>query len=226
MFDTILRNSQGVEFKTAMILMAVALVLGIVLACVYMLTDKTAGKPFLTALVLLPVISCAVVTLVNGNLGAAIAVAGSFTLVRFRSKQGNAKELAVVFFALALGLASASGYIFYTCIFAALVLAVLVILSVTGFGSRAGKEKVLKVSMPDSVDYEEAFNAIFDKYTDDVRVESVKTANKETVFEVKYALLFKKDADTKAFLCEIGEINGHLPMTLTAESKKAGPSEL
>lgn len=86
MFDTILRNSTGVEFSSVMILMGIALVLGLILAVVVKFTEKNSSKFYLTALVILPVIVCAVVTLVNGNLGAAIAVAGTFTLVRFRSQ--------------------------------------------------------------------------------------------------------------------------------------------
>ena len=221
MFDTILRNSAGMEFKTIMILLAVSLVLGILVAAVYMLTDKSAGKPYLTALVILPVIVCAVVSLVNGNLGAAIAVAGSFTLVRFRSQQGTAKELAILFFDMALGLSAASGYIFFTVVFAVLVLLILIVLTVVNFGGKAGAEKMLKISMPDTLDFEEAFNEVFEKYTDNAEVDTVKTANKDTAFEVRYVVRLKKDVDTRAFLKELSAINSDLPITLTGVVKKA-----
>lgn len=221
MFDTILKNTTGIEFGTVMLLLGLALVLGLAISAVYKLTERGASRHYLIALVILPVIVCTVVSLVNGHLGVAIAVAGSFTLVRFRSQQGNAKEMAVIFFDMALGLAAASGYVFFTVVFAVLIMAVLVILSLTGFGKYSEREKHLKIAMPETVDYDEAFKEVFAKYTDRVELESVKTTNKDTILEVKYNLVLKKEADVKAFLKDLSSENCHMPITLSKYSKKS-----
>lgn len=220
MFDTILRNSTGIEFKLVMILMGVALVLGVLLAVVYMLTEKNSSKFYLSALVILPVVVCAVVTLVNGNLGAAIAVAGTFTLVRFRSQQGNAKEIAVLFLDMAIGLAAASGYIFFTVVFAIGCMIILIVLKLVKFGEGKGIEKQLKITMTEDTDYNGAFDEIFVKYFDSWEVDQVKTANKDTVIEARYVVVMKKDADTRELLKELGNANSHLPITLSTDVKK------
>ena len=93
-----------------LICMGVSVLLGIIIAGIYMFRN-TYTKSFVVTLVVLPAIIQVIIMLVNGNLGAGIAVMGAFSLIRFRSAQGTAREIGSIFLAMAAGLAMGMGYI-------------------------------------------------------------------------------------------------------------------
>lgn len=127
-----------------------------------------------------------VIMLVNGNLGAGVAVAGAFGLVRFRSAPGTAREISGVFLSMALGLATGMGYVGLAVVAFVILAAALALLTAVNFGQRSESERVLKITIPESLDYDGLFDDLFDQYTRSHTLERVKTANMGTLYELEY----------------------------------------
>lgn len=205
-----------ISLQNCFISMAVAIVLGVVISAIHKATTKTTPN-FLLTVAILPILVEAVIMLVNGNLGTSLAVAGAFSLVRFRSMPGNSKEIITVFWAMATGLALGMGYILFAVVIT-LVVAVLMILfnKVLSRVEDKGSRK-LKVVIPENLDYNEIFNDLFEKYTDKVELKKVKTTNMGSMFEVTYVVTPKKDINEKEFLDEIRVRNANMLVMLERE---------
>lgn len=192
----------------------ISLFLGII-ASLYCVKFAGTSKSFSTAIAVLPVIVQGVIMAVNGNLGYGVAVLGAFGLVRFRSAAGTSKEIALIFLAMAVGLIDAMGYIGYSVCLAAIVLGVMTLLDVTGFGESTDGKKTLTVSIPENLDYEEVFSDIFEKYTSSSTLEKVKTTNLGSMFELRYTVKLGNGISEKAFLDAIRCRNGNLTVSLS-----------
>lgn len=200
--------------SSVMICFGVAFVLGIVISLAYMYATETYTKNFAVTLALLPVIVQAVLIMVNGNIGTSVAVLGIFSLVRFRSVPGSSKEITAVFLTTAIGLAIGMGFVGYAAALTVLVGLVFVILSKVPFGEmRTCKEKLLRVTMPENLDYTDVFDDIFEKYLKRVKRERVKTVNMGTMFEITYIITMKNAADEKKMIDEIRCRNGNLTVS-------------
>ena len=198
----------------SLICFAVAALLGVITSIVYMYTTPMYTKNFVVTLAILPIIVQAVLILVNGNLGTSVAVLGIFSLVRFRSVPGSSKEITAVFLTTAIGLAIGMGFVGYAAVLTVLVGLVFVILSKVPFGEmRTGKEKLLRVTMPENLDYTDVFDDIFEKYLKRVKRERVKTVNMGTMFEITYIITMKNAADEKKMIDEIRCRNGNLTVS-------------
>ena len=163
MFNTIFdTKSAGLDITTGLICAGVALLLGIVIAITHMKTSQTT-KGFLTTLATLPVLVMAVMIMINGNLGTSIAILGAFSLIRFRSIQGQAKELLSVFFAMAVGLACGMGHILFATVITAISVIAILFFSYTHFLEPNKKQRVLKIVVPEDLDFEELFAETFNK---------------------------------------------------------------
>lgn len=127
-----------------------------------------------------------VIMLVNGNLGTGVAIAGAFGLVRFRSAPGTAREISGVFLSMALGLATGMGYVGLAVVAFVILAAALALLTAVNFGQRSESERVLKITIPESLDYDGLFDDLFDQYTRSHTLERVKTANMGTLYELEY----------------------------------------
>lgn len=187
-----------------------SIVLGIVIAACYMLCSEKFTKSFVITLAILPILVQVVITLVNGNLGTGVAILGAFSLVRFRSVPGNAKEIGSVFFAMAIGLATGMGYIGYAAIFTALIAFVMLVLSRTGFGDKKDVNKLLKITIPENMNYAELFDDIFDKYLSGYSLMRSKTTNLGSMFELTYSIKMKDESKEKDMMDEIRVRNGNL----------------
>lgn len=194
---------------TALIATAVSLVLGLLLALTYMRTGNY-SKNFIMSIVLLPAIVQVVIMLVNGNLGAGVAVAGTFSLVRFRSYPGNAKEIVTIFLAMAIGLATGMGFVLFAGIFTVIVCIVLLLLCLTKFGEERSVRKDLRIIIPEDLDYTNVFDDLFEKYTNKAELERVKTTNLGSMYELKYLIEIKDASKEKEFIDEIRTRNGNL----------------
>lgn len=155
-----------------------------------------------------------VIILVGSNIARAFSFAGAFALVRFRSIPGNSKDIAVVFLTMAIGLATGLGYIAFGVMGTVLIVLVIVILSVSGFGENKSEEKLLRILIPESLNYKDTFKDIFDKYLNYYEMKNVKTTNMGSMFELQYLVTAKKDMDEKAFIDEIRCRNGNLNISL------------
>ena len=192
----------------------ISLFLGII-ASLYCVKFAGTSKNFSTAIAVLPIIVQGVIMAVNGNLGYGVAVLGAFGLVRFRSAAGTSKEIALIFLAMAVGLIDAMGYIGYSVCLAAIVLGVMTLLEVTGFGESADGKRTLTVSVPENLDYEEVFSDIFEKYTSYHTLERVKTTNLGSMFELKYTLKPGRGVSEKEFIDAVRCRNGNLTVNLS-----------
>lgn len=187
----------------------VALILGFIIACVYMYKNNY-SKNFVVTIVILPVIIQALIMLVNGNLGTGVAVLGAFSLIRFRSAPGSAKDITSIFFSMAVGIAVGMGYLVYAAVFTAVVSLVLVILSTVSFGETNYAMKNLKITIPENLDYTEIFDEIFRKYTKKTELHTVRTTNLGSLYELQYTIQLKDVSKEKEFIDELRCRNGNL----------------
>ncbi len=214
MFSTIFSNP--VTLVQVLICLGVAFAAGVLSAVIYRIGTPGSTKSMLTTLVILPAVVQVVITLVNGNIGAGIAVAGAFTLVRFRSQPGTAKDIAALFSGMAVGLALGMGYLWFAILFAVILNGVLLLLALTPIAEPNVKARHLSVVMPESIDYTTVFDEVFDKYLKSVHILKVKTTNLGSMFEIRYDIVLKDVKQEKLFIDELRCLNGNLPIVCGA----------
>jgi len=221
MFNTIFDNTAaGLDIKTVLICAAVALVLGIVVALTHMKTSRTT-KGFAITLATLPLLVMAVMIMINGNLGTSIAILGAFSLIRFRSIQGDAKELLSVFFVMMIGLALGMGHVAFAVVITAVAVAAILIFSFTHFLEPNSYNRSLKIVIPEDLDYDEVFDDIFKKYTKKAELMRTKTMNMGSLYKLTYDVTLKRGVKEKEFLDEIRVKNCNLKVLMSQpESEK------
>jgi hypothetical protein len=195
---------------------AASLLFGLCIACIHMLKGRY-NKNFVVALALLPSMVQIVIMLVNGNIGAGIAVAGAFSLVRFRSIPGNAGDIGSIFFAMAIGFVTGMGYLFYGLVFLVLIGAAHCAFSFSRFGDGARDTRILRIVIPENLDYDGLFDDLFRTYADEVVLERVKTASMGSLYELTYSVRLKSPAVPKAFIDALRCRNGNLNISLSRE---------
>ena len=168
------------------------------------------SKSFATTLALLPIIVQVIIMLVNGNLGTGVAVAGAFSLVRFRSMPGNAKDILAIFLSMAVGLATGTNHLVLAILFTLIVIAGNIVYMLLPLGESAENEKSLMITIPESLDYSEVFDDIFNKFTTKAKLEQVKTTNMGSRFKLRYDITLKKGVNEKEFIDELRVRNGNL----------------
>ena len=202
-------------FLTATI---VALILGVLMAVVYSY-KSTYTKSFMVTLAILPAIVSTVIMLVSGSLGAGVAVAGTFSLVRFRSVPGTAKEIGAIFLSMAAGLACGMGYPGFAVLFALIMCLATFVLNATSFGERKGEtRRMLTVTMPEDLEYGGVFDDIFAQYTSSARMTNVRTTNLGSLNKITYEVVLKELGREKEMIDEIRKRNGNLEVSLGLQS--------
>jgi uncharacterized membrane protein YhiD involved in acid resistance len=186
-----------------------ALVLGLIVALFYSFRQRP-SKSLLFTVALLPAMVQLVIMLVNGNIGAGIAVMGAFSLVRFRSIPGNARDIAAIFLAMAIGLATGMGFLGIAAIFAIVMGIAMMIYSVMPLTKNSDEDKELKVLIPENLDYETAFEEVFTQYVDRYELVLIKTIDMGSLYRLQYTLSLKKDTEPKQFLDALRTRNGNL----------------
>ncbi|MBQ9871855.1 MAG: DUF4956 domain-containing protein [Eubacterium sp.] len=211
-FSSILESSTltGTEFLICTIC---AIVCGLVIALLYNIKNHC-SKSFFITLSVLPAAVQMVIMLVNGNLGTGVAVAGAFSLVRFRSAPGKGQEIACIFQAMAVGLAAGMGYVGIAAIFTLVISGLMLILNLTGIGQSNKQERVLKITVPENLDFEGRFDNIFDKYLDKYTIDEVKTSNMGSLYKISYHVVTKANISVKAMMDELRAGNGNLEISL------------
>ncbi len=197
-----------VTFTGLIITLAGSLVMGILTALVFSYKNRLSASLSVT-LAVLPVAMSMVTIMINGNLGIAVAVAGGFTLVRFRSIAGNGREISAVFTVMTLGVTCGMGYIGMAAIFFAVVAVLVFALTALHFGEKRG-EKLLRVTIPEDYDYVGLLDDVFKKYNITASVEKIKTTNMGSLIDVTYKVTLPGDTLTKNILDEIRARNGNL----------------
>ena len=193
---------------------AVSVALGIAAALVGMYRSGCT-QSFAIALAVLPAVVQTVIMLVNGNIGAGVAVAGAFS---FRSAQGNAREIASIFLAMAIGLAAGMGYVVLAAILFVTVAAVILILTALNFGAGNSFVRILRITIPENLDYDGLFDDLFRTYLKDFSLEKVKTTNMGTLYELQYRVTLRDERVPKEFIDALRCRNGNLNIVCCRES--------
>ncbi|MBR5975611.1 MAG: DUF4956 domain-containing protein [Clostridiales bacterium] len=215
-----LMGSTTISITSFLLPVLASIFLGFLFALVYMKSNR-ASRSFIGTLAILPTIVCVVIMAVNGNIGAGVAVAGAFSLVRFRSAPGTATEIGSLFIAMTMGLLTGMGFIVYAALFTLIVGAVMVLYTALGFGEgRNDLRRTLRVTIPENLDYTGAFDDVFEKYTTSHKLLSAKTAGMGSVFKLNYEIFLKEGTSEKALIDDIRVKNGNLEINLSAAVSK------
>lgn len=197
----------------------VSLLLGIGTALVAGYRSRSTQSLAIT-LAILPAVVQAVIMLVNGSIGAGIAVTGAFSLVRFRSAPGTAREIAAIFLAMAIGLATGMGYIGLAVLLFLLLGGAMLALTALRFGQQEDSTRILKITIPEDLDYDGLFVDLFERYTTAHTLEKVKTTNMGTLYELRYRITLRQTPVPKIFLDELRCRNGNLNITCCREENR------
>lgn len=210
MFTSIIDSVTGnLTLESALLCTVVSLVLGLAVALIYTLTGNY-SKNFIITLVLLPALVQTVIMLVNGNVGTSVAVMGAFSLVRFRSTPGSAREISGIFFSMVIGLAAGMGYLTYAALITAIIGLGMLILYKSKFGETKEEKKNLRITIPENLDYSEIFDDIFEKFAKKIMLEKVKTTNLGSMYELQYSITLKDNQREKEMIDQLRSRNGNL----------------
>ena len=199
-----------------LIMLGVAIALGVLNAIIFSYKSFQT-RSFSLTLALVPLISSVIIFIVNDHLGVGVAVAGAFTLVRFRSIAGNGREIIAIFASMAIGLLLGMGYIYLSLTFFAVLAILTLFLTAIRFGEQE-TARVLRITIPEDLDYEGIFDKVLKKYTNNYRLERIRTRNMGTLYELTYNVSMKSMKHSKAFLDDIRILNGNLNVTLSTYS--------
>lgn len=193
-----------------------ALALGLLLSFLYMKTHKTKtpSQSFALTLVLLPAVVAIIILLVGNNVARAFSLAGAFSIIRFRSAAGDPKDITYVLFSMAIGLAAGMGFILYAAMVGLTLCGVMALLEIFKYGRPKGAEKILKITIPENLNFQNVFDDIMRKYALSSKLRRVKTADLGSLYELNYSVVTKDGINEKDFIDELRCRNGNLNITL------------
>lgn len=196
----------------------VSILLGLMIAAAYMYNTRYT-KSFVMTLAMLPAIICAIIAMVNGSVGTGVAVAGAFSLVRFRSVPGSAKEICAIFLAMGTGLITGMGYLGLAAAFSAALSLFIIISNKFDFGMKRNSDryKSIRIMMPEDIDYTGAFEDIFAEYTSSCELVNVKTTNMGSMFRLTYDVTLKDPDREKELIDKIRCRNGNLEINVSRQ---------
>lgn len=220
-FDT--NITQVISLTDFLFCVGIALVVGIILAGTYMIGTRYT-KSFVATLAVLPAIVCVVIMMVNGNVGTGVAVAGAFSLVRFRSVPGSAKEIGAIFLAMGTGLVAGMGYLAYAVPIAVLLGGITCLYNRLDFGSQGNGAlyKTIHITIPEDLDYTGVFATVFREYTKKSELVQVKTTNMGSLFKLSYNIVLKNCEVEKELIDALRCRNGNLEITVSRQETLIG----
>ncbi len=193
-----------------------SIILGLFTATIYTYKTKC-SKGFVLSLAVLPLAIAIVILMVNGSIGAGVAVAGAFSLVRFRSVPGTAKEISAIFTVMCTGLTIGMGYIGYAVLFAIIASLFSLILSATSFGDVSRNARALCITIPENLNYTEVFDDIMKKYASEYSLQSAKTTSMGSLFKLRYDVDLNDVSLEKEFIDELRCRNGNLEIIISKD---------
>ena len=208
--------------KDFLLCVGAALIIGLILAVGYMYRSRYT-KSFVMTLAMLPGVVCVVIMMVNGNVGAGVAVAGAFSLVRFRSVPGTAREISMVFLAMGAGLIAGMGYLGYAFLFAIVMCLISVVYTRLDFGAgkNAARYKTINITIPEDLDYTGVFEEVFAKYASSWELIRVKTTNMGSMFRLTYNLVLRDPKKEKELIDKLRCRNGNLEISVSRQETTA-----
>lgn len=216
LFDT--DYTSVISVTDFMLCLGTTLLLGLIMALCYMYRTRYT-KSFVITLALLPAVVCVVIMMVNGNVGAGVAVAGAFSLVRFRSVPGTAKEICTLFLAMGAGLIAGMGYLGFAVIFTLVMCVVFVLYNLLDFGTtkNAATYKIFTITIPEDLNYTDIFDDIFKEYTVSSELVRVKTTNMGSMFRLTYNVTLRDIMKEKEMIDKLRCRNGNLEITVSKQ---------
>jgi hypothetical protein len=201
-----------------MLTIIISFILGALISFTYMKTNNKNGmysQNFALTLVIIPTVIAIIVLLIGSNVARAFSLAGAFSIIKFRSAPGDPKDISYVLFTMAAGLACGVGFFGYAGLFTAFLCVLMFMLSIFDFGSKKTMHKLLKITIPEDLDYEGAFDDIFAEFTTTHELIKVKTTDLGSLFQLVYTVTMDKEVSQKAFLDALRCRNGNLNITLS-----------
>lgn len=214
--ESIFTNENGelvLTLSSFLLASVVSLVLGYIVAKSATL-KQSSSKSFITTLAVLPLIVQVIIMIVNGNIGTGIAVMGTFSLVRFRSLQGNAREITNIFLCMAIGLATGTGYILYGSIFAVIVVIANLVYLYSNFAEKDKFQRILKITIPETIYEMDLFDDLLEEHASNYELKAVKTTNMGSLYRITYFVDLKSTNEIKTLIDEIRCRNGNLEVNL------------
>ncbi len=220
-FSTLYNSSAEVSVPVFLLIMAAALLLGALEAVIYRRCNPCT-RSFAVTLAMLPAVVSVVILMVSGSIGAGVAVAGTFSLVRFRSAPGSAREIAAVFIAMAIGLACGMGCVGLAAIFTLIMGLAELLYSKIGFGdTQESLQKTLSVTLPENLEYSEIFSDLFAEYTTEAKMTRVKTTNLGSLNRLSYDIALRAPGTEKALIDAIRCRNGNLEVSIGSRATES-----
>ncbi|MFM9278585.1 DUF4956 domain-containing protein [Paenibacillus jiagnxiensis] len=215
LFTTTLTSTEMTLTSTILTIL-LAIVLGGIISMTYMKTNPNGyAQSFTLTMVILPVIVAIIILMIGSNIARAFSLAGAFSIIRFRSAPGDPKDIAYVLFTMAAGLACGVGAYGYAVLFTIILCVLMFTLSRFNYGARKTMQKTLKVTIPENLGYEEAFDEVFKKFNVPYELKKIKTTELGSLYELVYAVTLSPQTNQKEFLDEIRCRNGNLDLSLT-----------
>ena len=211
-------NQTDITLGDFVITIIAALILGAVLALTYKYKSNPT-KSFVGTLAILPAVVSVVILMVSGSLGAGVAVAGTFSLVRFRSAPGTAKEIGAIFMAMAVGLACGMGFMGAAVVFTVIMCVVVLVYETVGFGksNMSVLNKTINITVPEDLDYSEIFDEVWEKYVSKVEMTKIKSTNLGSLNKLTYNITLKEKNTEKQLIDDIRCRNGNLEISMSAQ---------
>lgn len=224
MFDSLFKGLFDTDMTSViavsdfLLCIACSLIIGLILTFGYLYRSRYT-KSFLLTLALLPTVVCVVIMMVNGNIGAGVAVAGAFSLVRFRSVPGTAKEITMLFLAMGAGLIAGMGYLGFALLFTVILCLCSMLYNRLDFGAKrnAARYKTLHITIPEDLDYSGVFESVLAEYAVSYELVRVKTTNMGSLFRLTYDLTLKDPAKEKEMIDKLRCRNGNLEITVSKQ---------
>lgn len=218
-FHSVMDTTEVAQIDPVSFLMCITagLLVGFLIAKLYTFKTKYT-KSFVMTLTTLPAAVAMVIIMVNGSVGTGVAVAGAFSLIRFRSVPGTAKEISAIFLAMGAGLAVGLGYLAFAFVFSLLMSLVNMVMTSTSFGEPEKNHRTLLITMPEHLDYGTVFTEIFEEYTQTHQLVAVKTTSMGSLFKLTYDISLQEGKAEKAFIDQLRTRNGNLEISITKQS--------
>lgn len=220
LLGSVTNAGSNISLTEAVSTIVVAFVLGMMISRTYICTSDSGGysQSFSLTLIIVPIVAAIIILMVGSNLAAAFSVGGAFSLVRFRSEPGSPKNIAYLFFTMAAGLACGVQCYLYALIFTVFLCCIMFLLTKTNFGKRKSNNKILKIMIPENLDYNGVFEDILNKYTMKYTLSKVKTVDLGSLYELDYNIVTSNSTNDKEFIDELRCRNGNLSITLVLDS--------
>ncbi len=216
-------NGSAISLTDALLTIVMSFILGGIISITYIKTGVKNGhsQNFALTLVMIPSVIAVIILLIGSNIARAFSLAGAFSIIRFRSAPGDPKDIAYVLFTMAAGLACGAGYYGYAVLFTVILCLFMIGLGLIHFGSKKGSHKLLKITVPENLDYENAFDDVMKKYTSSYEMKKVKTTDLGSLYELVYTITMDNSISQKEFLDSLRCRNGNLNISLLMNTDAA-----